>query len=131
MADLTLLPRAHDALLVAAGAVPGAWLRFRLVNGLAPRLPRRHWATVAVNLSACLALGLVVAKVPAAGQGRPLLLLLATGFLGSYSTLSTLCAELWSELTQDRQRGATLLAVVSVGGGLLALTLGLHLGGGR
>jgi CrcB protein len=122
----------HGALLVAAGAVPGAWLRFRLVNGLAPRLPRRHWGTVTVNLTACLALGLLVARVPAtAGQGRSLLLLLATGFLGSYSTLSTFCGELWSELMQGRRRSAAGLAAVSVGGGLLALAVGLQLGGGR
>lgn len=123
---------AHEAWLVAAGAVPGAWLRFRLVNGLAPRLPRRHWGTVMVNLSACLALGLVVARVPATvGQGRSLLLLLATGFLGSYSTLSTLCAELWTELADRRLPEAARLALVSVVGGLLAVMLGLWLGGGR
>ncbi|MFW6730363.1 MAG: FluC/FEX family fluoride channel [Synechococcus sp.] len=122
---------AGEAWLVAAGAVPGAWLRFRLVNGLAPRLPRRHWGTVAVNLTACLALGLLLASEPAAsGQGRPLLLLLATGFLGSYSTLSTFCAEVWSELVEGRQRGAAWLALASVAGGLLALSLGLWLGNG-
>jgi len=123
---------AGEAWLVAAGAVPGAWLRFRLINGLAPRLPRRHWGTVAVNLMACLGLGLVMARVPSAsGQGRSLLLLLATGFLGSYSTFSTFCAELWTEGVHGRHRGAAWLALSSVGGGLLALAMGLWLGGGR
>ena len=40
----------QDALLVAIGAVPGAWLRFRLVNHLVPLVPRKHWATFAVNI---------------------------------------------------------------------------------
>jgi CrcB protein len=117
---------------VAAGAVPGAWLRFRLVNGLAPRLPRRHWGTVVVNLSACLALGLLVSRVPTGtGHGRPVLLLLATGFLGSYSTFSTFCAEVWSELMQGHHRQAAWLTLSSLGGGLLAVTVGLGLGSGR
>ncbi|NDD46505.1 MAG: CrcB family protein, partial [Synechococcaceae bacterium WB9_4xB_025] len=43
----------RDALLVAIGAVPGAWLRFRVVNHLEPMLPRKHWGTFTVNVIAC------------------------------------------------------------------------------
>lgn len=117
---------------MAVGAVPGAWLRFRLVNGLEPRLPRRHWGTVAVNLMACLALGVLLRWLPApSGQTRSLQLVLVTGFLGSYSTLSTFCGEMWSAWMHGEHREAVRLALVSVGGGLLALSLGLRLGGGR
>jgi len=122
----------QEAWLVALGAVPGAWLRFRLVNGLEPRLPRRHWGTVAVNLMACLALGALLGWLPAApGQTRSLQLVLVTGFLGSYSTLSTFCGEMWSAWVQGERRESVRLALVSVGGGLLALSVGLRLGGGR
>ena len=56
----------RDALLVAIGAVPGAWLRFRLVNHFEPLVTRKHWATFGVNMTACFALGLIAAL---AGRG--------------------------------------------------------------
>ncbi|NDE23323.1 MAG: CrcB family protein, partial [Synechococcaceae bacterium WB9_3_282] len=39
-------------LLVSLGAVPGAWLRFRLINHFEPIVPAKHWATFAVNIGA-------------------------------------------------------------------------------
>ena len=59
----------RDVLLVAIGAVPGAWLRFRLVNHFEPMLPRRHWATFSVNITACFALGLISALARICGGG--------------------------------------------------------------
>ena len=44
-------------LLESAGPVPGAGLRFLLVNHLADRLPSRPWGTLVVNLLACFTLG--------------------------------------------------------------------------
>lgn len=123
------LPTAAAALLVALGAVPGAWLRFKLVNHLEPLLPRRHWGTLGVNLIACFALGLVVGLEQSCGEAaRRLLLLLATGFLGSFSTFSTFVAELEAELAARRWDQATLLLAGSLLGGLLALRAGLALG---
>ena len=116
------LPKA--ALLVALGAIPGAWLRFWLVNQLQPRLPQRHWATLAVNLTACFGLGLLTGLQ---GQGRApatLLLLVGTGFLGSLSTFSTLVAELEACLAQGERRQALWLGGGSLLGGLLALAAG-------
>ena len=76
----------RDALLVALGAVPGAWLRFRIVNHLEPLLPRRHWGTFGVNVIACFALGLLsVLLSRCAGADNRLMLLLGTGFLGGLS----------------------------------------------
>lgn len=118
-----------DALLVALGAVPGAWLRFLLVNRLEPLLPRRHWGTLAVNLSACLLLGLLLALMPRLGDSAERLrLLLATGFLGSFSTFSSWMAELLVCLRGHRRREGLLLLGGSLIGGLLALLLGLVLG---
>ena len=116
------------ALLVAIGAIPGAWMRFVVVNWLEPVLPHRHWGTLLVNLAACFILGLLGAlqargRVPAA-----LLLLLVSGFLGSLSTFSTLAADLEACLRQGRRREALRLAAGSVLGGLIALTCGRALG---
>lgn len=119
------------ALLVALGAVPGAWLRFRLVNHLEPMVPRKHWGTFGVNVIACLALGLVVGLEQSCGESaRRLLLLLGTGFLGSFSTFSTFIVELYSVLQRRHWREALLLSGGSVAGGLLAIRLGMLLGAG-
>jgi CrcB protein len=125
------LPPLRAALLVALGAVPGAWLRFWLVNQLEPHLPRRHWGTFAVNLAACFGLGLLIA----AGHHErglatsTLPLLVGTGFLGSLSTFSTLAAELEACLRHGERRQALNLALGSLVGGLLALLVGRELGG--
>lgn len=114
---------------MAVGAIPGAWLRFRLVNHFQPLIPRKHWATFAVNVSASFALGLLVAlDQRCAGSGR-LLLLMATGFLGSLSTFSTFIVEVLQALQRGERREALLLMLGSTLAGLLALELGLLVGG--
>lgn len=117
-----------DGLLVAMGAVPGAWLRFRLVNHLKPLLPRQHWATAGVNLVACLALGLLLSLGAGCTDLHRLGLLLSVGFLGSFSTFSSFVVELLQALAEGQGGAALRLAGLSVGGGLLALELGRWLG---
>ena len=117
-----------SVLLISLGAVPGAWLRFRLVNHFEPLIPAKHWATLGVNVAASFALGLVVAlQQRCAAPG--LLLLIGTGFLGSLSTFSTFMVELLVLLRLQRAGEALLLALASVCAGLLAMELGLALGG--
>jgi CrcB protein len=123
-------PVGNDALFVAIGAVPGAWLRFRIVNHFEPMLPRKHWGTFGVNLIACFAIGLLVSLQTSCGQAAVrTLLLLGTGFLGSFSTFSTWIAELHATLQQRQRREAVLLCGGSVLGGLLAVAAGLAMGG--
>ena len=118
-----------DGVLVATGAVPGAWLRFVLVNRVQPLLPRRHWATASVNLVACLALGLLLSLGDGCSDLYRLEKLLVVGFLGSFSTFSTFVVELLQALGEGQAGEALGLAGLSVGGGLLALELGRWLGG--
>ena len=118
-----------DPVLVAMGALPGAWLRFLLVNHLQPLLPRKHWATAGVNLVACLALGLLLSLGDGCGDLHRLNLLLSVGFLGSFSTFSTFVVELLQALGEGEAGEALGLAGLSVAGGLLALELGRWLGG--
>lgn len=114
-----------QALLVAAGAVPGACLRFLLVNHLSDRLPSRSWGTLVVNLLACFCLGWVlpILERPDAPPGASLLLI--TGFLGSLSTFSTFMVEL---LTVSAPGTLVRLGLGSLLGGSLALMAGLALG---
>ena len=119
----------NDALFVAIGAVPGAWLRFRVVNHFEPMLPRKHWGTFGVNLIACFAIGLLGGLQASCGLAADrTLLLLGTGFLGSFSTFSTWIAELHETLQRHQRREVVLLCGGSLLGGLLAVGAGLALG---
>jgi len=118
----------RDLLLVAVGAIPGAWLRFRLVNHFEPLVPRKHWATFGVNITASFALGLIASLSERSGPDRQINLLLATGFLGSLSTFSTLMVELLQAWTVG-SRQAILLMLGSVLSGLIAVSVGMLLGG--
>ena len=132
MADTLLVAR--GVMLVGLGAVPGAWLRLRLVNHFEPVVPRKHWGTFAVNLVAAFGLGLVAglsASAPSLADAAlfaPLLLLIATGFFGSLSTFSTFAVELLNELRAGQTLTAVVLALASIGAGLLASAVGYGLG---
>lgn len=119
----------RDALLVAIGAVPGAWLRFRLVNHFEPMLPRKHWATFSVNVTACFALGLVSALARRCGSNADVSLLLSTGFLGSFSTFSTFSVEVFQSWLNGFRREALWLMGGSVLAGLVAVVAGQRVGG--
>ena len=117
-----------EALLVALGAIPGAWLRLRLVNHLQPMLPSKHWGTFAVNVTACFFLGLVLALVERCGPMTDLALLIGVGFLGSLSTFSTFVMEVLNELRAGQALLALVLMFASLLMGLVAAAAGYGLG---
>jgi len=117
-----------EALLVTLGAVPGAWLRLRLVNHFKPLLPRDHWGTFVVNVSACFSLGLFLGLTERCSPMTGLVLLLAVGFLGSFSTFSTFVVEVLNELRAGQAFLALLLVFASVLIGLFAAAAGYGLG---
>ena len=131
MADLFSVSR--QVLLVGLGAVPGAWLRLRVVNHFEPVVPRKHWGTLAVNLIAAFGLGLVLglnssAPVAPSPGSNGLMLLIGTGFFGSLSTFSTFAVELLNCLRAQQRLEASVLAVGSVLGGFLLAAAGYALG---
>ena len=117
-----------EALLVALGAIPGAWLRLKWVNHLQPMVPRKHWGTFVVNGIACFSLGLLMALLEGCGAATGVALLIGVGFLGSLSTFSTFAVELLNELRAGQMLTAVVLALASIGAGLLASALGYGLG---
>ena len=100
------------AIAVAVGAALGAPARYLLDRALAGR-SRLPLGILVVNLSGCLAIGLLAGAEPGTTTGR----LLGLGFLGSFTTASTLA---WDVLALGARAGAGLLALHVVGG--LALT---------
>ena len=122
-----------QALLVGLGAVPGAWLRLRVVNHFEPMVPRKHWGTFLVNLVAAFALGLVLG-LQTSGRCNPpdstssLILLIGVGFFGSLSTFSTFAVEVLVTLRDRQWAEALLLTAGSVLAGLLVAGAGYGLG---
>ena len=119
---------APEALLVGLGAIPGAWLRLKTVNHFEPMLPQKHWGTFFVNVTACFALGLVMALHESCSASTGIVLLMGVGFFGSLSTFSTFVVELLKELRSGHSGIAFFLALASIGFGLLACMVGYGLG---
>ena len=119
---------AFEALLVGVGAIPGAWLRLKMVNHFEPVVPKKHWGTFAVNVVACFGLGLVLALDQHCSANTGLALLIGVGFFCSLSTFSTFAVELLNELRAGRQFKSLVLALTSIAAGLCAAGAGYGLG---
>ena len=105
--------------LVASGAVPGAQVRWQLVERLGPQLGGPWGANLLANLVGCCLLGFLSGPVP---YRTPLMLALGIGFCGSLTTFSGWILDL-ADLQQQGQglgMGALALLLTSLGLGLLA-----------
>ena len=119
---------APEAVLVGLGAIPGAWLRLKVVKHFEPMLPKKHWGTVVVDVIASFALGLVLALVERCSESTGIALLMGVGFFGSLSTFSTFAVELLNELRAGHVLAAAVLALISILAGVLAAAAGFGLG---
>ncbi len=124
----TVAGSASEAVLVGLGAIPGAWLRLKVVNHFEPMVPKKHWGTFLVNVLACFALGLVLALNETCSASTGIVLLMGVGFFGSLSTFSTFAVELLNELRAGQAITALVLALASIAVGLLASALGYGIG---
>jgi fluoride exporter len=116
--------------LIALGGAAGAVARYLIDTSISQRSPGAFpWGTFVVNLSGSFVLGFLFALtvergiLPASSRA-PLMI----GFLGAYTTFSTLMLESW-RLVED---GAPLLAMANVAGssilGLSVVFIGLAVG---
>ena len=124
----TVAGSALEAVLVGLGAIPGAWLRLKVVNHFQPMVPKKHWGTFLINVAACFALGVVLALNESCVPSTGIVLLMGVGFFGSLSTFSTFVVELLNELRAGQPITALVLAVASIVAGLLASAVGYGLG---
>jgi len=111
--------------LAALGGALGALARWAAAEALPTAPGGWPWATLLVNVTGCLLLGVLVgvlaARSPEPAWARPFL---AVGVLGGYTTYSTFAVEV-VDLMDD---GAVALAagyvLVSVAGGVAAVAVG-------
>ncbi len=118
-------------LLVAAGGILGALSRY----GFGMALPAPNaWPlpTLLINLSGALALGWLLEALarsgPDAGLRRIARLGIGSGFLGAYTTYSTLALDSVRLFGAGRAMDAVWYLIASLLGGVAATTLGIWLG---
>ena len=110
------------AALVSAGAFVGTPLRFFVSRIVGQRVGETFpWGTLVVNVTGCFTMGLIAAYAQRHGLSgsSEYWLLLATGFLGSYTTVSSFSLQTLA-LARDGESRAAL--------GNIALSVGLCLG---
>jgi CrcB protein len=117
-----------DLTLVAAGAIPGALLRWQLelmARASGGSLRAITGADLLANLIGCLCLGLLLAAPPRRAR---LYLWGGIGFCGSLTTFSSWMLELVNGLDAGKPLEVLGVLAVSLVGGLSLLQLGLGMG---
>lgn len=113
---------AEELVLVALGALPGAWLRWQLSVLLHGWLWAGVGPTLLVNVLGSFLLGFLVGPIP---RRTPLLLALGVGFCGSFTTFSTWILGLYELLVDAHYLVACVVLVFSFLLGVGAAWLGL------
>ena len=113
--DVTLL------LLAIAGAA-GAVSRYGI--GLAVGMRSFPWATLGINVTGSYLLGLVLVVGARREWSDVATVPVAVGFLGAFTTFSTLSHETFTMLRTDRAGAAAVYVVSSIVLGVLAACLG-------
>lgn len=114
------------ALWVGIGGFFGAAGRYGLALWLGGSAGSFPAATLITNLLGCLLIGLFTALLPGDGPWRAALII---GLLGGFTTFSTFGLETLDLLARDAIWTALIYVSVSVLAGVLAVWLGLRLGG--
>ncbi len=115
---------------IALGGALGSVARYAVGTSVSNRLGIRFpYGTLAINLSACLIIGLSMEIMNRHTDFNPALrYLIPIGFIGAYSTFSTFEWEIFSSLNS----GAFWIAIAYVASsmvlGLIAVALGAALG---
>ncbi|HEU5150805.1 MAG TPA: CrcB family protein, partial [Iamia sp.] len=111
--------------VVAAGGTVGALARWAIVATWPTATGGAGWGTLAVNLTGCLLLGVLAARV---APDSLLRLGLGTGVLGGFTTFSTLAVETDRGIAADRPALALGLLLATLVGGVGLALLGGRLG---
>lgn len=113
-----MLPKAVGA--VAAGGAVGATARWAIGTTIDTSPGAWPWPTLVVNLVGCLLIGLAARRLR---RGSIAWDVAVTGVLGGFTTMSALAVELNDMVDAERPGLAVLYAVVSLAGGVGAVSL--------
>lgn len=115
-----------DTFLVMAGGAAGAALRFH-AGRWANAIYAGDWplATMIINLTGGLAMGLLAGLMARKGLTEGWRLLFGVGLLGGFTTFSAFSLEMMTMIEADRWAAAGSYAVLSVTGSVAMLALGL------
>ncbi len=114
----------RGVLLVAAGGLVGAVLRFLLVGAVQRALPAFPFGTLSVNVLGCLAIGALGAWTQARQPPPELWLFTAVGLLGGFTTFSALGWETFVLLREAGLPRAFANVALQLALGLAAVWLG-------
>jgi fluoride exporter len=125
-------PALRAPIAISLGAIAGALSRYYLSTWLTTSLMARFglpfpYGTFIINLTGCLAMGFFMTIALEKSFSPELRLLIATGFLGAYTTFSTYGLETVSLISQNQTHLATLYATGSAILGIILVQLGAML----
>lgn len=127
---MSLVTIGWAGLIGGAGAL-GALARY-LIGRIVVERTRSifPWATLLINITGAFLIGLIAGLTTTHVLNSLVQTVLATGFLGGYTTFSTMSWEAMQLLREGSRRRGVLYLSGTVVPGLLAAALGLLLGGG-
>ena len=121
------------AILVGVGGFFGSILRWLVARWVHAHYPMLGvpLGTLAVNLTGCLAIGLLAGSVGSPGSGTDnLRLLFGVGLLGGYTTYSTFALDSLTLLNDGSVVRATGFVVAHIGLGIAAAAFGVFVARG-
>ena len=116
-----------NLLVIAIGAVLGAWARWGLGVVLNPAFPTLPLGTLTANLVGAFIIGVMMALTGPLNISPATRLLVTTGFLGALTTFSTFSAETMTLLLRAQYAWALGTAAAHLGGSLLMTGAGILL----
>jgi CrcB protein len=113
-------------LAVALAGAAGASARYLLDFYGGDRMEPHHqvYVTFAINVAGSLLLGLLIGMHPSGGVR----IVLGVGFLGAFTTFSTLMGQMYHAFASERYAHGLMLPTASVMLGVFALWVGVALG---
>ena len=114
-------------LVIAIGAILGAWARWGLGVVLNPAFPTLPLGTLTANLAGAFIIGLMMALTGPLNISPAARLLVTTGFLGALTTFSTFSAETMTLLLRSQYAWAAGMAAAHLGGSLVMTGAGIML----
>jgi len=114
----------YHVLMVGIGGFFGAIARFSISQILNKPSFRIPMGTLTVNLSGAFLLGVIIG----ANADTMIALLLGTGFLGAFTTFSTLKLEMIQMYLKNYKKEFLLYSVTTYGGGLILAYIGYRIG---